>query len=520
MSLIVDTLVRDLHDLLPDLGNNGGLMSPSIYDTAQALRLTPPKGRVLVKNKYRIEEEDEVWPVVRWLLGQQQADGGWGSPFSPLSRTVPTLASVLALKEYCTRRTTQEAVEEGLTFLRRQLSHWNKEVPDDLPVGAELMLPRLLEDAAAKDVLLHQAPYRALLELGRKRRAMIAAAKPGAGTTAAYSWEAWGATPDPAIIDGTGGVGHSPAATAAWIAATQYKPHLADYRERAKQYMKMAAAATSENIIGVLPTAWPITRYEQAFGLYALLVGEIHTLPALQDVMAPQLDDLARALRPQGLGFSDDFIADGDDTAAAVAILKATGRDVDLGLLEQYQSDEYFLGYPGELQPSVSLTARGVHALQLFGKDVSRWWPLLVRHQRMDGSWAGDKWNSSWLYTTCHVLIALQGSPFKDAIREAVHALRVFQFEDGGWGMIDRSTTVETAYAVLALHAMRNEDILEERDLLMLRRGYEWLLNHYRPFRMKEYKCWLNKEIYCPQRIDRAYELSAMLAVTLGEPLP
>jgi len=33
---------------------------------------------------------------------------------------------------------------------------------------------------------------------------------------------------------------------------------------------------------------------------------------------------------------------------------------------------------------------------------------------------------------------------------------------------------------------------------------------------MKEYKCWLNKEIFCPQRIDRAYELAALLAVTLG----
>ena len=46
-----------------------------------------------------------------------------------------------------------------------------------------------------------------------------AGAKPGAGSAAVYSWEAWGTEPTPDLVDALGSVGHSPAATAAWLHA-------------------------------------------------------------------------------------------------------------------------------------------------------------------------------------------------------------------------------------------------------------------------------------------------------------
>ncbi len=516
MTMIVNILVDDLRALIRDLGKDGGLMSPSVYDTAQVLRLYPAEGR--------------IWPAVNWLLAQQQPDGGWGNPHMPLSRAVPTLAAILALRRYCERRTTIDALEAGKTFLRRQLSYWDKPLPDDLPVGMELLLPYLFEEAAREEAEddkagvpikvrldLTLAPYKALIALGERKRAKIRTYQPGPGTTPAYSWEAWGIQADPAILDATGGVGHSPAATAAWLRAANRSPALADQIMQAEDYLAKAAIATSEHTPGIYPTAWPIDRYEHSFGLYALVLGGILDLPALQDVVMPQVVALSAALKPTGLGFTDHFIPDGDDTAAAVAVLLGAKTPVDLGVLRHFETDKFCIAYPGEDQPSISVTARAIHALDLAGEDTSRWWQTCIDHQQLDGSWLGDKWNTSWLYTTCHTMIALKNSTHQAQIKEAIGALRVNQFPDGGWGMINRSTTVETAYAVLALHHLHHTGLLDSDDLAMLRRGHNWLLTHYRPFRMKEYKCWLNKEIYCPQRIDRAYELAALLAVTLED---
>jgi len=62
----MDLQLAELQSLMADLGKAGGLISPSIYDTAQVLRLYPPP------------EGPE--PTLDWLLQQQQADGGWGDP--------------------------------------------------------------------------------------------------------------------------------------------------------------------------------------------------------------------------------------------------------------------------------------------------------------------------------------------------------------------------------------------------------------------------------------------------------
>ncbi|MBD2248543.1 hypothetical protein [Nostoc sp. FACHB-888] len=63
---LVLTLFTELRSLIADLGKNGGLISPSVYDTAQVLRFYPPA--------------TGVEPALEWLLTQQQADGGWGNP--------------------------------------------------------------------------------------------------------------------------------------------------------------------------------------------------------------------------------------------------------------------------------------------------------------------------------------------------------------------------------------------------------------------------------------------------------
>ena len=55
---VVDMLLTDLRHLILDLGKDGGLIGPSIYDTAQVVRLAPPSS--------------DVRPALEWLIAQQQ----------------------------------------------------------------------------------------------------------------------------------------------------------------------------------------------------------------------------------------------------------------------------------------------------------------------------------------------------------------------------------------------------------------------------------------------------------------
>jgi len=107
MNRMLDLLITDLRHLVSDLGKDGGLTSPSIYDTAQVLRLAPAS--------------ENTCATLDWLLAQQNADGGWGNPAIPLTRDVPTLATLLALSRYENRASNADsALQAGLAFLARQ----------------------------------------------------------------------------------------------------------------------------------------------------------------------------------------------------------------------------------------------------------------------------------------------------------------------------------------------------------------------------------------------------------------
>ncbi len=503
MSRIIDILLTDLRFLITNLGKDGGQISPSVYDTAQLLRFWPP--------------QQGVWPVVDWLLRQQQADGGWGDPLAPLTRDVPTLASVLALHTYGNRKPTRDAARAGLAFLRQRMGQWSQPLPDDLPIGVELLLPSLLDEAATLRLELPREPYATLISLGEKRRSLIARMQPSVGTPAVHSWEGWGTDPDPALLDALGSVGTSPAATAAWLHAAVGRTDLADACATAQRYLEQAATASGECIPGCVPTVWPITEFEQAFSLYVLLIGGLLDHPGLQDAVQPQIHNLARALQPTGLGHNSFFSPDGDDTAVAVAVLSTTGHQVDLAVLKQFENDDHFCTYPGELQTSLIVTAHAVYALALSGEEVARHQTFLLEHQCPDGRWPPDKWNSSWLYTTLEVVLALKNSGHIEALKSSFDAMLAYQHADGGWGVGSKSTTTDTAYGIFTLRALRayefEQGILEDA----LWKAHQWLLRNYRPFNVNEYKCWTGKELYRPYRLDSVFELSAMLALALEE---
>jgi hypothetical protein len=102
MAVSIDALLTELRTLVATLGRGGGSLSPSVYDTAQLLRLYPPP--------------TGVEPVLSWLLSQQHVDGGWGLPDAPYTRAVPTLAALLALHAHDWNGKHRDAAEAALTF--------------------------------------------------------------------------------------------------------------------------------------------------------------------------------------------------------------------------------------------------------------------------------------------------------------------------------------------------------------------------------------------------------------------
>lgn len=496
MKRTLDILLTDLRYLIADLGVNGGQVSPSIYDTAQTLRLAPPP--------------EGIGPALNWLTEQQQSDGGWGDPVLPRTREVPTLAAMLALHAYGTRTHDRLAVRTALAFLKRQAWQWMTPLPDDLPAGIELLLPRLIEEAARSGLDVPLAPYASLIALGNRRRRLIAEAPPSPGNPATHAWDAWGVEPDIALLDGAGSVGHSPAATAAWLYVAERRIDLGVACARARRYLEQASAATGLDIPGVVPTVWPIARFEQATALYTLLIAGLLDHPQLRAALDPQIDALAGALRPAGMGFSDFFAPNGQTTAAALAVLRAAGRPADPAVLKGFIDSDHYCAYPDEFQASVSVTAHAVYALALFDGAGAHARSYIVEHQLPDGRWHGDKWNGSWLYATCQALIALRGSEHRAAMKRAVDALLSYQHAEGGWGM-HGSTAEETAYGILAMRALLGDGLIDAGALIALARAEKWMLQEYRPFSPNQQLCWLAKELYRPLRIAQSFELAATI---------
>lgn len=494
-----DLLFADLCASIAELGRDGGLISPSVYDTAQVLRFHPP--------------DHDINAAVEWLLSRQQADGGWGDPGTPLGRDVPTLATVLLLAE---QNGPRDIIEAGIAFIQAQSSLWGDPLPMDIPIAAEVILPRLLDDARKLGLALPESPYAALRATGVKRRKIIAELRPVAGSSALHSWEAWGEDPRREDIDGSGGVGHSPSATAAWLSKARTTPDLAESATLATRYLDMAAAATRTGIPGVVPTVYPIARFEELFLPYGLLVAGLIEAPELQGALAPLLDGIGRALEHGGLGFSDHFDPDGDDTAAGLAISLRTGRPVDWDCLKRFESGDHFCTWRHEMQPSLSTTARAVHALSLGGRDASAHEDFLVRHQLSSGRWNADKWNESWLYITWHATAALAAanSPrHADALRRALGAVMASQSPAGGWSSSREPNATETAYAVLTLFAGLHAGIRMDGLEAALGRAYRWLREAYRPFALHGAACWIGKETYRPYRVDKGFELIALTAL-------
>ncbi|GAB4188934.1 MAG: hypothetical protein OHK0022_01060 [Roseiflexaceae bacterium] len=492
---IADSILVAIRDIAHDLGRSGGWISASEYDTAQVLRLAPP------------EDDRAVLPALTWLLARQHSDGGFGDPFAPQLRAMVSLAVALCFHHYAARFPHLAGpCDRALAFVRHSAGYV---LTDDIAIGAELIMPRLLDEAQALGLELPKAPFAALLDLGKQRRALIAATQPGAGTTATHSWEAWGVTPDPALIDASGGVGHSPAATAAWLHGARDRADLLLYRQRAQAYLTRASAATANGLPGLFPTVWPNDRFEQIFSLFAMSCAGLLRHPLLRETVAPLLRDLAEQIEPHGLSFSSYFTPDGDDTATAMILLAQAGYHVDHRLLNPFNRSEHYATWPGEMHMSLSTTVHALHALALLGQPIDNTLAGLIRRQQPDGCWSGDKWHSSAFYTTGHAILALREAGQLDPLRSALRWLLSQQQPCGGWGH-GTPTTIETAYSVLALRPFADVPGVSRA---LRRSQYVLLRGISEPLWYSGSARWIGKTLYRHYYVDRMFELCAAWSV-------
>ena len=248
-----------------------------------------------------------------------------------------------------------------------------------------------------------------------------------------------------------------------------------------------------------------------------MMIGDVLDQADLKEALMPQVADLSHAITPTGIGFSDYFTHDGDNSAAALSIVKHFEMGLDATLIQRFGTAEHFWGYIGELQVSHTVTSRSVYLLDMLGISTTTHEEYLLSLQMEDGSWPGDKWNISPYYGTCIAAFALaqKGYTYKDSLKKAVDFIQDSQLEDGGWSIDDRSAVTDTSYALLALYQL---DKVVEVDRDVLNQGYQWITSHYRPFCRHDENRWLNKLEYTPYRIDWAFLLTSI--VVLSEKFP
>ena len=496
--------LAELHSLVADLGKDGGLISPSIYDTAQVARLYPPK--------------EGVEPALQWLLDQQQADGGWGEPEAPYARDVPTLAAVLALHTYPRYGNNRTAIDAGLAFLEQQAAQWTEMPIDALPIATEMILPYLIEEANRIGLQLAREPYAVLYKL-RDRKCRAISAKPlQVGSPPTYSWEALGRQAHTIAPDRSGGIGHSPAATAAWLRQAEHQPDLADHCVTTRHYLEKAAAATGVGIPGVVPNVWPITGFELSYSLHALFVSNLFLQPLLGSTLELQIDRLANIMQKGGgISFGEYFTPDVDATGITTAILQTTAYPVNPAEILKFKHNDHFYTFYEELNPSILANAHALYGLAYTGERYPAAETFLLHHQCGDGRWLPDKCHHSWIYTTLEVILALSHLSYPTAIEHAVESLLAAQKDNGGWGSSTCATLVETSYVIVVLKLLERRSILNERARNALQQGQQWLVDYAHASKPSLERLWLGKELYRPYRVDRMYELGALLFASQEE---
>ncbi|GAA0827372.1 prenyltransferase/squalene oxidase repeat-containing protein [Streptosporangium amethystogenes subsp. fukuiense] len=477
-----------------------GQVSASPYETGRLVSLAP----WLAGHTERIG----------FLLATQRPDGGWQS--SGDHALVPTLSAVEALLAEIGRGTSADpgplvkAAGRGLEAVRNHSR--SAASPPDTP-AIELIVSSLFSlidghlggegpkpPPGVNGAKL--AAVRAWLTSGAEipQKLVHALEVAGAETTAAS-----GILPTP-MPGGMAAVGASPAAGAAWLAAS---PGSRPGQEAAvRRYLEAVVASTG----GPVPCALPITVFERGWTLSWLRRAGIPV-----DVPPELAASLRDGLGPEGTATGPGLPEDADTTSVALYALALIGEPHEPEGLWPFEMETHFCTWRGEEGMSPTTNA---HVLDAFGEylrgcggeprheavvtKVAAW---LRGRQGADGSWT-DRWHVSPYYATACCAIALHefgGEESAGAVGGAVEWVFGTQRADGSWGRWEGSAE-ETAYALQTL-LLTGAARGEERWREAVERGYRRLA----AIRDGEApSLWVDKDLYLPVAIVRAAVLGAL----------
>lgn len=477
--------------LLREIGP--GLISPSAYDTAWVARLIE-------------QDEDLGTAALEWLCAHQLPDGSWGTeePICYHDRVICTLSAMTTLARYGRRAHDRRMISNGQIALEELTSNATQKLmanPASATVGFEMLAPTLVAEAEELGILRNQGDQ-ILGRLEQQRKLKLEKLKGkliDRTITAAFSVEMVG--DDLARVDidnlpeANGSVAFSPGATAFYL--LKIRPG----DPAALSYLNQVERA------GAVPYVGPADIFECAWSLWNLALNDWSS--DLRDSGLKHLDTLEKAWTP-GIGVAAATglsLVDGDDTAMTFEALQRWGRPPDSEALLYYESQEHFLCFRLEADPSTSTNIHLLGALRSAGFErnhpsVQKILRFLADQRRPNGVWI-DKWHLSPYYPTAHAIIACAG--YADELVEgAVKELLASQDPDGSWGDPE-PTAEETAYALQALCIWKKQG--HPVDVMALRSGARWLGQHANP----PYPLlWIGKCLYCPERVVRSAILSAL----------
>ncbi|WP_433381209.1 prenyltransferase [Dactylosporangium sp. CA-152071] len=487
-----------------------GRISPSVYETGRLVSIAP----WLVDHAAR----------VAFLRATQRPDGGWGQPGG--YALAPTLSATEAL--LATARDGDPSAAEPAGQGLDRLIGWLAgpaplrvaDVPDTPAV--ELIVPALVDLVNAHLDALADRPVPGLDRFAGVRlaapagvddrplrgiRAMLDAGAP-VPDKLLHSLEVVGplTANQPVRPAPIGGVGASPAATAAWLAGHPAGPTSATLR-----YLE----AVTRRHGGPVPSVVPIAPFERAWVL-SLLIGAGFPVGRPDRVAAA----LAAPLGPGGLAGGEGLPLDADTTSVTLLTLAQLGAAQPVDCLWPFEVDTHFSTWLGERTPSTTTNA---HVLELFGHHVAaHTWAgardravvakltaWLCAQQLPDGSWM-DKWHASPYYATFCVVTALHrhgrlgGGEPAATIRRAVRWIVATQSADRSWGRW-HGTAEETAYAVQTLLLTAALDEPGAHAAAADGLAYLAATSGQQP----DPPLWHDKDLYVPPRIVRAAVLAA-----------